>query len=59
MRDIFHDELDEIGKGVLEMTKLVAVAMERATSALLLVILVVIFNLIARIVAKMFAPKFR
>jgi phosphate transport system protein len=35
MRDIFHDELDEIGKGVLEMTKLVAVAMERATSALL------------------------
>jgi phosphate transport system protein len=35
MRDIFHDELDDIGKGVLEMTKLVAVAMERATAALL------------------------
>ena len=35
MRDIYHDELDEIGKGVIEMTKLVAVAMERATSALL------------------------
>jgi phosphate transport system protein len=35
MRDIFHDELDDIGKRVIEMTKLVAVAMERATSALL------------------------
>jgi len=35
MRDIYHDELDEIGNGVIEMTKLVAVAMERATSALL------------------------
>jgi phosphate transport system protein len=35
MRDIYHDELDDIGKGILEMTKLVAVAMERATSALL------------------------
>jgi phosphate transport system protein len=35
MRDIFHDELDDIGKGVLEMAKLVAAAMERATSALL------------------------
>ncbi|HLY33697.1 MAG TPA: phosphate signaling complex protein PhoU [Jatrophihabitantaceae bacterium] len=35
MRDIFHDELDDIGKQVIEMTKLVAVAMERATSALL------------------------
>ena len=32
MRDIFHDELDDIGKGVIEMTNLVAVAMERATS---------------------------
>ena len=35
MRDIFHDELDDIGKQVIEMTKLVAVAMERATAALL------------------------
>jgi phosphate transport system protein len=35
MRDIFHDELDDIGKQVIEMTKLVAVAMERATSSLL------------------------
>jgi phosphate transport system protein len=35
MRDIFHDELDDIGKQVIEMIKLVAVAMERATAALL------------------------
>jgi phosphate transport system protein len=35
MRDIYHDELDDIGKGVLEMAKLVAVAMERATASLL------------------------
>ena len=35
MRNIFHDELDDIGKRVLEMTKLVAVAMEKATNALL------------------------
>src|SRR5438105_11457015 len=35
MRDIFHDELDDFGKQVIEMTKLVAVAMERATAALL------------------------
>jgi phosphate transport system protein len=35
MRDIFHDELDDIGKRVIEMTKLVAVAMDRATQALL------------------------
>jgi phosphate transport system protein len=35
MRDIYHDELDDIGKGVIEMTNLVAVAMDRATSALL------------------------
>jgi phosphate transport system protein len=35
MRDIFHDELDDIGKGVLEMTKLAAIAMEKATQALL------------------------
>jgi phosphate transport system protein len=35
MRNIFHDELDDIGKRVLEMTKLVAVAMEKATEALL------------------------
>jgi phosphate transport system protein len=35
MRDIYHDELDDIGKSVIEMTKLVAVAMDRATQALL------------------------
>jgi phosphate transport system protein len=35
MRNIFHDELDDIGKRVVEMTKLVAVAMEKATEALL------------------------
>ena len=35
MRDIFHDELDEIGAGVIEMTRLVAAAMEQATGALL------------------------
>jgi phosphate transport system protein len=35
MRDVYHDELDDIGKGVIEMTNLVAVAMDRATSALL------------------------
>ena len=36
MRDVYHDDLDDIGKRVVEMTKLVAVAMERATAALLL-----------------------
>ncbi|MCW2497590.1 phosphate signaling complex protein PhoU [Jatrophihabitans sp.] len=35
MRDVYHDELDDIGKGVIEMTNLVAIAMDRATSALL------------------------
>jgi phosphate transport system protein len=35
MRDLFHDELDEIGAGVAEMTRLVAVAMEQATGSLL------------------------
>ena len=35
MRDIYHDELDDIGKRVTEMINLVAVAMERATQALL------------------------
>lgn len=35
MRDIYHDELDDIGKRVIEMTNLVAIAMERATQALL------------------------
>jgi phosphate transport system protein len=35
MRDIFHDELDDIGKRVLEMTKLASIAMEKATQALL------------------------
>ncbi|HEY2298080.1 MAG TPA: PhoU domain-containing protein [Jatrophihabitans sp.] len=35
MRDIYHDELDDIGKRILEMTHLVAVAMERGTQALL------------------------
>lgn len=35
MRDIYHDELDDIGKRVLEMTNYVAIAMDRATQALL------------------------
>lgn len=35
MRDVYHDELDDIGKRVIEMTNLVAIAMERATRALL------------------------
>ncbi len=35
MRDIYHDELDDIGNRVLEMINLVAVAMDRATEALL------------------------
>jgi phosphate transport system protein len=35
MRDVFHDELDEIGNGVAEMIRLVAVAMDQATGALL------------------------
>jgi phosphate transport system protein len=35
MRDVYHDELDDIGKGVVEMANLVAVAMDRATQALL------------------------
>ncbi len=35
MRDVFHDELDEIGAGVAEMIQLVSVAIEQATGALL------------------------
>jgi phosphate transport system protein len=35
MRDVFHDELDEIGAGVLDMIRLVEVAMDQATGALL------------------------
>lgn len=35
MRDIFHDELDDIGSRVLEMIHLVAAAMQQATAALL------------------------
>lgn len=35
MRDIYHDELDDVGKRVIEMTRLVAVAMGRATQALM------------------------
>jgi phosphate transport system protein len=35
MRDVFHDELDDIGAGVAEMIRLVATAMESATGALL------------------------
>jgi phosphate transport system protein len=35
VRDIYHDELDEVGRQVISMTKLVAVAMGRATHALL------------------------
>lgn len=35
MRDVFHDELDEIGRGVAEMVRRVAIAIEQATNALL------------------------
>ncbi|HEY3090838.1 MAG TPA: phosphate signaling complex protein PhoU [Jatrophihabitantaceae bacterium] len=35
MRDIYHDELDDIGKSLVAMTQLVRAAMERATNALL------------------------
>jgi phosphate transport system protein len=35
MRDIYHDELDGIGSAILEMTTLVGIAIEQATSALL------------------------
>ena len=35
MRDIYHDELDAIGSLVISMARSVAVAMDRATSALL------------------------
>ncbi len=35
MRDIYHDELDDIGKTLVNMTQLVRRAMERATNALL------------------------
>ncbi len=35
MRDIYHDELDDIGKTLVEMTNMVALAMQRATAALL------------------------
>ncbi len=35
MRDVYHDELDDIGAGVAEMIQLVAAAMEGATAALL------------------------
>lgn len=35
MRDIYHDELDAIGQSTLEMIRLVALAMDRATNALL------------------------
>ena len=35
MRDIYHDELDDIGASILEMTTLVGIAIEQATSALL------------------------
>jgi len=35
MRDIYHDELDDIGSAVVEMTRLVTSAIEQATGALL------------------------
>lgn len=35
MREIYHDELDTIGRNVIEMTNLVAHGMDRATQALL------------------------
>jgi phosphate transport system protein len=35
MRKIYHDELDEVGATLINMSKMVGVAMQRATSALL------------------------
>jgi phosphate transport system protein len=35
MRDTFHDELDQIGVALVEMSKLVGTAMSKATTALL------------------------
>jgi phosphate transport system protein len=35
MRDVYHDELDEIGRGVADMIRRVAIAIEQATGALL------------------------
>jgi phosphate transport system protein len=35
VRDIYHEGLDDIGERVVEMTKLVALAVEQATAALL------------------------
>ena len=35
MRDLFHEELDAIGKQLVEMTRLAGSAMARATTALL------------------------
>ena len=35
VRDVFHEELDEIGAGVAEMIQLVGIAVEQATGALL------------------------
>lgn len=35
MRDIYHDELDDIGRRVLQMINMVASAMQQATEALL------------------------
>jgi phosphate transport system protein len=35
MRQTFHDELDQIGRSLVEMNALVSVAMQRATAALL------------------------
>jgi phosphate transport system protein len=35
MRDLYHDELDDIGKTLLAMTSMASTAMQRATNALL------------------------
>src|SRR5437588_2956092 len=35
MRDVYHEELDSIGRTLIEMTGLVGTAMSRATAALL------------------------
>jgi phosphate transport system protein len=35
MRDIYHDELDDVGKTLVTMNELIRTAMERATNALL------------------------
>lgn len=47
MRDTFHDELDQIGTALIDMSKLVGTAMSKATTALLKVDLTLAEEVIA------------